>query len=315
MNKTELIEALAPRLGGRPQAAAAVEAVVDLVLREVAAGRSVGITGFGTFEKVDRAPRTGRNPRTGEPVPIAGTSTPRFRPGAYFKDVVADPSGLPPHGLAGARVGSDGRLERTGAPSSVRRADGVPQAKAGAEDTRAKPGRSSSGRNGDGDEGRDTGASVGRDGGRASRISGTPESVRKDSDLVEEVQPGLSPSETSASATGRIMAGGEEITQGMIWAKKAQLARVKNDELAAQQEKQARTAKKAKKAGKPKKADKAKEKHSGTKESDAQGTGRNGPKGKGAKSKRAQSKGAKSNGAQSKGAKGSEVKKKSKKSG
>ncbi|WP_131105230.1 HU family DNA-binding protein [Ornithinimicrobium sufpigmenti] len=250
MNKTELIEALAPRLGGRAQAAAAVEAVVDLVLREVAAGRSVGITGFGTFEKVDRAPRTGRNPRTGEPVPIAGTSTPRFRPGAYFKDVVADPSALPPQGLAGARVGSDGRLERTGAPSSVRRADGSPEAKSGKEGTRSKSDRVS--RQQDGAPGE------GGNGRRADRISGTPESVRKDSDPGEQTGSDAGRSDTAPPATGRIMAGGEEITQGMIWAKKAQLARVQNDELAARQVKQGTKDTKAKHDGKVKKGKKGK---------------------------------------------------------
>lgn len=104
MNKAELIDHVSARLGGRRQATVAVEVIVDAILREVAAGGSVGITGLGTFERVDRAPRTGRNPRTGDPVPIPGTRAPRFRPGTYFKDVVAEPDLLPQDGLAGARV-------------------------------------------------------------------------------------------------------------------------------------------------------------------------------------------------------------------
>lgn len=104
MNKADLIAQLSTVLGSRQNATVAVEAVVDAVIREVAAGGSVGITGFGTFERADRAPRTGRNPRTGERVPIASTSSPRFRPGTYFKDVVADPSQLPAEGLAGGRA-------------------------------------------------------------------------------------------------------------------------------------------------------------------------------------------------------------------
>lgn len=220
MNKSELIEVLSSRLGGRAQAAAAVEALVDVVLREVAAGRSVGITGFGTFEKVDRAPRTGRNPRTGEAVPIAGTSTPRFRPGAYFKDVVADPSALPAQGLAGARVGSSDGVERTGAPATVRRtekaagpsADKTTKATGAAKTTKA------------------TKATGG----------GAPESVRK---APQTSAPRAGQGKKSSSekpATGRVMAGGEEITHGMISAKKAQLARVKNDELAAKNKKKSR---------------------------------------------------------------------------
>lgn len=218
MNKSELIEALAPRLGGRTHAAAAVEAMVDVVLREVAAGRSVGITGFGTFERVERAPRTGRNPRTGEAVPIAGTSSPRFRPGTYFKDVVADPSALPAQGLAGARVSSEGSLKHTGAPSSVRRnAGSAGAAGAGTEDGPTERPRR----------------------GTTRPVTGTPESVRKDADAdaSDGGRSALRESETSMLPAGRMMPGGEDITLGMISAKKAQLARVKNDELAAKQRK------------------------------------------------------------------------------
>lgn len=106
MNKADLIERISRELGGRQEATRAIEVIVDAILREVASGGSVGITGFGTFERIDRAPRTGRNPRTGAAVPIEATSAPRFRPGTYFKRVVTDPSVLPVQGLAGVRVGN-----------------------------------------------------------------------------------------------------------------------------------------------------------------------------------------------------------------
>lgn len=104
MNKADLLDALEGRLGSRKAAADAVEAVVDIIIREVAAGGKVGITGFGTFERAERAPRTGRNPRTGETVRIEQTTVPKFRPGTQFREVVADPSLLPAEGLAGARA-------------------------------------------------------------------------------------------------------------------------------------------------------------------------------------------------------------------
>ena len=104
MNKADLIDALTNALGSRRDATLAVDSLVNVVIREVAAGGSVGITGFGTFERAERAPRTGRNPRTGESVPIAGTRSPRFRPGTYFKNVVTDPAQLPAEGLAGGRA-------------------------------------------------------------------------------------------------------------------------------------------------------------------------------------------------------------------
>ena len=99
MNKGDLIRALEGRLGSRKAATDALEAVVDVIIREVARGNSVGITGFGTFEKTPRAARTGRNPRTGETVRIKKTNVPRFRPGTAFKGYVARPSTLPKAGV------------------------------------------------------------------------------------------------------------------------------------------------------------------------------------------------------------------------
>ncbi|KAB7746078.1 HU family DNA-binding protein [Nostocoides sp. F2B08] len=104
MNKSELLKALEVKLGSRKAAHDALEAVVDTIIREVAKGGSVGITGFGTFEKVARAARTGRNPRTGETVRIRKTSVPKFRPGTQFKEYVAAPSKMPKSGLVGIRA-------------------------------------------------------------------------------------------------------------------------------------------------------------------------------------------------------------------
>lgn len=104
MNKSELLKVLEVKLGSRKAAVDALEAVVDTVIREVARGGSVGITGFGTFEKVSRAARTGRNPRTGETVRIRKTSVPKFRAGTQFKEYVAAPSKMPKSGVVGIRA-------------------------------------------------------------------------------------------------------------------------------------------------------------------------------------------------------------------
>ncbi len=104
MNKGDLIRALETKLGSRKAATDGLEAVLDVIIREVAKGGKVGITGFGTFEKVARAARTGRNPRTGAPVKIRGTHVPRFKAGTSFKEVVADPRKLPKATLAGGRA-------------------------------------------------------------------------------------------------------------------------------------------------------------------------------------------------------------------
>ena len=91
VNKADLISIVEPRVGSRKVATDVVESIFDAVIREVAGGGKVAITGFGTFEAAARAPRTGRNPRTGEPVPIRKTVAPRFKPGTTFRSVVAAP--------------------------------------------------------------------------------------------------------------------------------------------------------------------------------------------------------------------------------
>ena len=101
MNKAELIDVLTQKLGSdRRQATAAVENVVDTIVRAVHKGDSVTITGFGVFEQRRRAARVARNPRTGETVKVKPTSVPAFRPGAQFKAVVAGAQKLPSEGPA-----------------------------------------------------------------------------------------------------------------------------------------------------------------------------------------------------------------------
>ena len=98
MNKAELIEALANRLGEDKRAAStALEAVLAEVQSAVAKGEKVSITGFGVFEKRVRAARMARNPRTGEAVRVKKTAVPAFRPGTGFKEIVA--SGRVPKAL------------------------------------------------------------------------------------------------------------------------------------------------------------------------------------------------------------------------
>src|SRR2546430_4824462 len=89
VNKAELIDALAARLGDKKSAASALDAVLAEIQTAVTKGDKVAITGFGVFEKRARAARMARNPRTGEPVKVKKGFVPAFRPGAGFKDQVA----------------------------------------------------------------------------------------------------------------------------------------------------------------------------------------------------------------------------------
>src|ERR1700758_299559 len=101
MNKAELIDVLTDKLGSdRRSATAAVENVVDTIVRAVHKGDSVTITGFGVFEQRRRAARGARKPRRGETVKVKPPSVPAFRPGAQFKAVVSGAQRLPAEGPA-----------------------------------------------------------------------------------------------------------------------------------------------------------------------------------------------------------------------
>jgi DNA-binding protein HU-beta len=100
VNKAQLVEAIADKLGGRQQAADAVDIVLDAIIRAVVAGERVSVTGFGSFEKVERPARYARNPQTGERVRVKKTSVPRFRAGQGFKDLVAGTKKLPKNDVA-----------------------------------------------------------------------------------------------------------------------------------------------------------------------------------------------------------------------
>jgi DNA-binding protein HU-beta len=89
MNKGELIDAVAASAGlSRADATKAVDSVLDNVTKALAGGNSVSLVGFGTFSVKERAARTGRNPRTGEPIQIAASKVPGFKAGKALKDAV-----------------------------------------------------------------------------------------------------------------------------------------------------------------------------------------------------------------------------------
>ena len=117
MNKAELIEALATRLGDKKSATAALDAVLAEVQAAVTKGDRVAITGFGVFEKRVRGARTARNPRTGEAVKVKKTSVPAFRAGAGFKDMVA--SGRVPKAAAAKKTATKATATKSTATKST----------------------------------------------------------------------------------------------------------------------------------------------------------------------------------------------------
>jgi DNA-binding protein HU-beta len=104
VNKTELLALLDSRLGSHSAAVAALDAVLDEIQRAVSAGERVAITGFGTFDRIERPARTGRNPRTGAALEIAASSSPRFRAGSALRAAAAGQTSPGPRPVASRRV-------------------------------------------------------------------------------------------------------------------------------------------------------------------------------------------------------------------
>ena len=94
MNKSELVSRLAARLGGdRTIATAALNGVLEEIESSVARGERVSLIGFGTFDRRERAARTGRNPQTGAAIQLGASVAPVFRPGAGFRSLLTQNGG------------------------------------------------------------------------------------------------------------------------------------------------------------------------------------------------------------------------------
>jgi len=90
MNKTELIAAVAEKCGIKKTAAeAAVTATFEAITEDLVKGNKVQLIGFGSFEVKARAPRVGRNPKTGEVIKIDAAKYPVFKAGKALKDEIA----------------------------------------------------------------------------------------------------------------------------------------------------------------------------------------------------------------------------------
>ncbi|WP_221801208.1 integration host factor subunit beta [Oceanobacter mangrovi] len=92
MTKSELIERIVSR---QPQLSPkdvelAVKTMLDYMSMTLSSGDRIEIRGFGSFSLHYRAPRKGRNPKTGEAVELHGKFVPHFKPGKDLRDQVND---------------------------------------------------------------------------------------------------------------------------------------------------------------------------------------------------------------------------------
>ena len=90
VNRTELVAKIAERAGlTKVQADAALAAFQDVLVESLAAGEAVKVTGLLSVERVERAARTGRNPRTGEEIQIPAGFGVKLSAGSTLKKAVS----------------------------------------------------------------------------------------------------------------------------------------------------------------------------------------------------------------------------------
>jgi len=116
VNRRELVESVAGATGlDKHRAESAVLAFIDAVKSETSGGSRVSIFGFGTFLPTSRAARTGRNPRTGDPVKIAASKGVKFTPASAFKTALNSRAGRKAASKASARksASTKGAVKKT----------------------------------------------------------------------------------------------------------------------------------------------------------------------------------------------------------
>lgn len=89
MNKSEFVEAIATGMGGtKVDASRFVEVFQMTVTKTLQDGNQLMLPGFGSWSVVDRAARTGVNPKNGEKLEIKATKVPKFKAGKSLKEAV-----------------------------------------------------------------------------------------------------------------------------------------------------------------------------------------------------------------------------------
>ncbi|UZE94875.1 integration host factor subunit beta [Alkalimarinus alittae] len=92
MTKSELVEIIASKQTqlSVKDVELAVKTIIDLMSQTLSQGQRIEIRGFGSFSLHYRAPRSGRNPKTGESVQLTAKYVPHFKPGKELRDQVND---------------------------------------------------------------------------------------------------------------------------------------------------------------------------------------------------------------------------------
>jgi DNA-binding protein HU-beta len=89
VNKAELVDVIAKEAGTtKKDAETVINKMMETIVKRVASGEKVTLVGFGTFEVRQRKARTGRNPKTNQPLEIPAKRVPGFKVGKEFSEAV-----------------------------------------------------------------------------------------------------------------------------------------------------------------------------------------------------------------------------------
>lgn len=95
MTKSEMIDAIAARAElTKARAEMVVNCVFDTMTDALQRGEGIEIRGFGSFTVRPYKPYDGRNPRTGQPVPVPAKRLPFFKVGKELKELVDESRGI-----------------------------------------------------------------------------------------------------------------------------------------------------------------------------------------------------------------------------
>lgn len=97
ITRSELIEILTDKFAqselSKSDVSLSVKELIQFMSTSISEGRRIEIRGFGSFTLRERKPRMGRNPKTGEPVPLGAKYAPHFKPGKDLKERVKNQVG------------------------------------------------------------------------------------------------------------------------------------------------------------------------------------------------------------------------------
>ena len=114
MTKRELVIRVANKLGmTQSDVSKIIEGTFDTISHSLASGQRWELRDFGVFEVKTRASRIGRNPRTGDQVPVPERRVVTFRPGKRMKELVAEGEGIPLDQALGTDDGYEDSSEKS----------------------------------------------------------------------------------------------------------------------------------------------------------------------------------------------------------